>query len=148
MTPVATLSDTPDEAAIGAVLRGLSAFNEAAVGGGPLQGPPLFVFLRDGEAGEALGGLVGRVYGGWLYVELLYLPEALRGGGWGRRLMGMAEEEARRRGLFGIRLSTYSFQARGFYEGLGYAVYGELPDCPPGHVMYALAKRLAPLGDA
>jgi hypothetical protein len=37
-----------------------------------------------------------------------------------------AEQEAKARGCRGAWLDTYSFQARGFYERLGYAVFGAL----------------------
>jgi hypothetical protein len=37
-------------------------------------------------------------------------------------------------------LDTYSFQARGFYERLGYAVFGTLDDYPPGQSRIFLHK--------
>jgi hypothetical protein len=40
-------------------------------------------------------------------------------------------------------LDTFSFQARGFYEKLGYCVFGTLDDYPPGHSRFYLTKRLA-----
>ena len=44
--------------------------------------------------------------------------------------------------MTGIWLDTFSFQARRFYEKLGYVVFGELPDYPAGHSRYFLQKRL------
>jgi hypothetical protein len=35
---------------------------------------------------------------------------------------------------------TQDFQAPAFYRKHGYSVFGELPDLPPGHVRYSLAK--------
>ncbi|WP_241666849.1 GNAT family N-acetyltransferase [Muricoccus nepalensis] len=131
------------------VWAGLLAFNEARAGAGSFASRPLSVLLRD-EGGAVLGGLVGRSYAGWLYVELFHLPEAQRGAGNGRAILRAAEEEARARGCLGVRLETYSFQAPGFYAGLGYSVVGRLRDCPPGHTRFSLARRLdgAPLRDA
>jgi GNAT superfamily N-acetyltransferase len=74
------------------------------------------------------------------YVELLFVPESLRRGGLGRRLMRDAEEEAVRRGCRGAWLDTFSFQARGFYERLGYAAFGFIEDYPPGHSRIFLKK--------
>jgi GNAT superfamily N-acetyltransferase len=74
------------------------------------------------------------------YVELLFVPESLRRGGLGRRLMRDAEEEAIRRGCRGAWLDTFSFQARGFYERLGYAAFGLIEDYPPGHSRIFLKK--------
>jgi hypothetical protein len=54
----------------------------------------------------------------------------------------MAEAEAVRRGCHGAQLDTYSFQAQGFYEKLGYAVFGIVEDYPSGHSRIYLSKRL------
>ena len=40
-------------------------------------------------------------------------------------------------------LSTYSFQARPFYEKYGYEVVGEIPDHPPGHSLFFIEKMIA-----
>ena len=139
-----TLEDTA--AARDAVWDGLRLFNEAASGPGSFDSTPLAVVLR-GEDGAALGGLIGRSYSGWLYVELFHIPEAHRRAGLGRQMLSMAEGEAAARGCIGVRLETYSFQAPGFYARMGYTIVGELRDCPPGHTRFSLAKRLdgAPL---
>jgi ribosomal protein S18 acetylase RimI-like enzyme len=78
----------------------------------------------------------------WLFIRLLWLPETLRGTGLGRDLMQRAEAEASARGCGNVWLDTYSFQARGFYEKLGYTVFGTLEGYPPGHRRYFLQKRL------
>ena len=41
-------------------------------------------------------------------------------------------------------LSTFSFQARPFYEQLGYALIGTLEDYPEGHSLFFMTKRLTP----
>ncbi len=56
--------------------------------------------------------------------------------------MEAAERAARERGCVGVFLDTYSFQARPFYEGLGYTLFDELPDYPPGAAKHYLFKRL------
>lgn len=75
-----------------------------------------------------------------LFVELLALGPA-RGRGLGRRLMRDAEAEARRRGLSGIWLDTWTFQAPGFYARLGFAECGRIRDYPPGHDRIFYVKR-------
>ena len=102
---------------------------------------PLDIFIRD-EEGRLCGGLVGATYWGWLEVEDLWLSAALRGRGIGRRLMSMAEAEARARGCARVWLRTFDFQARGFYEKLGYRVVGRLEDYPPGDALYWMRKDL------
>ena len=46
--------------------------------------------------------------------------------------MQLAEREAVQRGCHGAWLDTFEFQARGFYERLGYTCFGELPNYPAG----------------
>ena len=57
--------------------------------------------------------------------------------------MRRAEHEAIRRGCHSAWLDTYEFQARGFYERLGYSGFGQLDDYPPGFVRYFMKKALA-----
>ncbi len=103
---------------------------------------PLDVYVRDGE-GQLLGGIVCDTFWGWLCIDLVWLDERARGRRYGSRMMAMAEVEARRRGCTRARVTTYSFQARGFYEKLGYRVVGQLDDWPPGGAHYTLRKDFA-----
>lgn len=103
---------------------------------------PLAVFLRDAETGTIAAGLVGMTFWEWLHIDLLWVRENLRHLGYGRRLVEEAEAEARRRGCRRAFLSTLSFQAPQFYTSLGYVVFAELPDLPPGFVRYYLTKAL------
>ncbi|HEV7264726.1 MAG TPA: GNAT family N-acetyltransferase [Falsiroseomonas sp.] len=139
MTPSLALTDTPTAAEEAAVRSALREANEAT--GFPHDSKPLAVLLRD-AAGAVVGGLWGRTGWSWLYVENLAVPPALRGEGFGGRMLAMAEAEARMRGCIGARLDTYSFQARGFYEGRGYALAGAIEDCPPGQTRFTMVKRL------
>ena len=125
-----------DDAAV--IRDGLHAYNDSKV-----DSPDghLGILLKD-DSGNTLGGLTGRWYYGWLFVELLFLPEHLRGQDFGTAIMQAAETYARQQGLIGVWLDTFGFQARGFYEKLGYVVFGELPDYPAGHSRYFLQKRL------
>jgi GNAT superfamily N-acetyltransferase len=134
------LSDKEDAGTEKAVEDGLIAFNDAAAG--PHDWRPLTLSVRRDGEGAVVGGLVGRTFFGWLFVSLFYLPPDLRRQGLGKELLRRAEEEARARGCVGARLDTFSFQARGFYEKQGYAVFGTIPDCPPGHARFFLSKRL------
>jgi len=102
-------------------------------------------FVLRGEYGDVLGGLLGQLWGGWLQVSYLWVAEGARGLGHGTRLMKNAEVHAGRLGAIGVTLETYSFQARTFYERLGYEVFGTLDGCPRGHDKFFLRKALAGL---
>lgn len=135
------VTDQPTSADEAAIRDGLVGFNEAAIGLRGRDRLELAVLLRD-ESRATVGGAIGQSYHGWARVELLWLPAALRGQGWGRRLMQAVEAEALSRRCLGVRLETANFQARGFYEKLGYEAFGHLADFPPGHTVFWLAKRL------
>jgi len=121
------------------VVNGVDNFNIAATGLPAYF--PVNVLLR-GEDGDVLGGLLGQLWGGWLQIVYLWVAEPYRGQGFGAQLMQTAEIYARRRGAIGATLETHSFQARPFYERLGYTVFGTLEDYPPGHAKHFMSKRL------
>lgn len=102
---------------------------------------PLSVLIRDAK-GEIVGGLIGKIHWGWLFVSHLWVAEALRSQGYGRQLMLTAEKAAKERGCDRVYLDTFSFQALGFYERLGYQIFGVLEDFPPGHQRYFLQKQI------
>jgi GNAT superfamily N-acetyltransferase len=129
-----------------AIQNALDAFSDPRAGGtGDWPAHDLCFVLRD-AAGGILGGLWGRCYYDWLFVELLFVPEILRGQGLGTALLGMAEAEARLAGAVGLWLDTFSFQARDFYEQKGYRIFGEIAEYPPGHKRLFLSRLLDPTG--
>ena len=75
-------------------------------------------------------------------MDLLGLPPAFRRERLGSRLMTMAMDEARSRGCIGVHLDTFSFQARPFYEKLGFSLFGQLDGYPGGHTRFFMARRL------
>jgi len=136
-----TLTDSNDPALRNAIVGPLVAYNTDKTGRDDFR--PLAAVLSD-SGGQTIGGLWGRTAFGWLFVELLFVPESLRGQGLGRELMHRAEAEALTRGCHAAWLDTFQFQARGFYERLGYTCFGELSDYPPGFARYFLRKMLTP----
>jgi GNAT superfamily N-acetyltransferase len=100
------------------------------------------IFLRGAE-NEILAGLSGWTWAQACEIRILWIHSTLRGQGYGRRLMEMAEQEARSRGCKVIYLNSYSFQAPEFYRKLGFEVFARLDDFPPGHYHDHLVKRLA-----
>ena len=137
----------PTEADRHVVALPLSAFNDAQLRGQKTADEPLALHIHD-EAGEVSGGVWGRSYYEWLFIELLVVPEGLRGRGLGTSLLARAEDVARGRGCRGVWLDTFSFQARGFYEKHGYVVFGRIDDYPAPHCRFFLSKRWAPVSPA
>lgn len=104
---------------------------------------PVGFFLRN-DPGEWLGGCTGYIWGGWLHVRWLWVTQALRGSGYGSKLLTAAERFGAQRGAAAVTLETHSFEARAFYLKHGYVVFGTLEDYPPGHNKYFLRKPLRP----
>lgn len=141
MLPKITLTDAPENDAVETLSRLITQFNQIA-SSRPNDFRPLAILISDSETGEALGGLWGWTSFAFLHIDVLFIPEELRGTGLGRRLIAQAEAEAIERGCRGAWLDTFSFQARGFYERLGYTVFGSIEDYPPGHSRFFLKKTL------
>jgi len=134
-----TVTDAADEETRKAVLAPLVEYNSSQAG--PSQNRPLAVLVRD-DQGAVIGGLWGHTGYDWLFTQLLVVPAALRGRGVGTDIMQLAEREAAQRGCHGAWLDTFEFQARGFYERLGYECFGELPNYPKGYARFFMKKAL------
>jgi GNAT superfamily N-acetyltransferase len=118
----------------------LTAFNERIVGKD--NHASLLVTARD-AAGDLAGGLTGDTYWGWLSIAILWVREDCRGEGIGTRLVRAAEEGARARGCRRAHVDTMDFQAPGFWERMGYRLFGVLDDLPEGHSRRFYWKDLA-----
>jgi N-acylglucosamine-6-phosphate 2-epimerase len=144
--------EVPDEDLRRRVRREIKRFNDrrspvfAQARAPERRAAPLDAYVLDGRA-RLVAGLVGTARFWWtgrggLEIEELWVDEPLRGRGYGRRLVARVEDEARRRGCVFAHVRTFSFQARGFYERLGYRVVGRLDEYAPGVTLYWLKKDL------
>ena len=140
--PKLLLTDAPDREARRIIDDGLSGHNVEHAGYWDTR--PLAVLVQDPESGRTLGGLLGRTSLGLLFVDLVFLPAALRGRDIGSRILRMAEEEALRRGCRAAVLYTISFQAPGFYERHGWREFGRIDCDPPGTARVFMTKTLLP----
>jgi len=123
-------SDTAAPGTCEALFQALDECSRDVIG--PAKPRLLVIPIRD-DAGAVRGGLWGCTMFEWLHVQMLVVPERLRGKGLGTALMDLAEREARARGCRGMHVDTFSFQAAPFYRKLGFTLFGVLDDYPPGH---------------
>lgn len=138
-TPTILYAPTPQPDELATVRAGLSAYNRLHAPDDTVQ--RLTLFVRDGQ-NTIVGGLLGGTIWHWLYIEILWVSDVLRGRGYGSRLLAEAERMAIERGCIAAQLDTMSWQALTFYERHGYTVYGVLDNFPPGHCKYFLQKPL------
>jgi GNAT superfamily N-acetyltransferase len=138
---VSTVTFAFDESAetAKAIRDGLTAFNRKAVNFP--EPTPVNVAVHD-ENGRLCGGVVGRVSHDTLYSDIVWLDDSLRGGGHGRAMMEKVENKARALGARIAWLYTLSWQARPFYEKLGYRVFGEMEFDDGTHRRYFMRKDL------
>jgi predicted N-acetyltransferase YhbS len=140
MNPVVTLTDAPAREAEHVIESGLARYN--AEQAGIADSRPLAVLVSDPATDNVVGRLLGRTSLGVLFVDLFFLPDALRGHRLGSRMLQLAEDEARRRGCEAAVLYTISFQAPEFYERHGYRRFGTIACRPPGTSRIFLSKAL------
>ena len=103
---------------------------------------PTHVALALQDGSTIHGGLLGFVQWDWFHIETLGVAASLRGQGWGRKLIDAAEDIAREQDCQGMWLSTFTFQAPGFYDRLGFEKCGEITDHPVGQSRLFYMRRL------
>jgi N-acetylglutamate synthase-like GNAT family acetyltransferase len=131
--------EQPAESTMEIVEEGLSSFDTQQIGNRKSQRISFVVQTPDKKI---VGGVSGEMNWNWLYVDLLWVKDELRGRGFGHRLMTVIENEAKKLGATKAYLDTYSFQAPEFYKKLGYREFGKLKDFPAGHQKYFLTRDL------
>ena len=102
---------------------------------------PIEIIARD-EQNEIIGGLYGHSIWGTLEVKTLVVKLENRNQGIGRKLIIEAEKEAKNRNCRFISLDTFSFQAPGFYEKLGFEKIGTETDFSKGFEKYYYRKKI------
>jgi GNAT superfamily N-acetyltransferase len=135
----AALEDDPEDKVLRGLLDGMRAFNAAAVPG--LKSHKIVAAIRDGD-GALHGGVIGRLAGDSVYMEVVWTDDSTRGIGLGRDMMKLVEDRAREQGAREAWLYTMSFQAKPFYEKLGYSQFAELPWLGGRHARHFMRKDL------
>lgn len=133
------LDEDPNAENLRTVVDGVRAFNKSIIGHGPPR--PVASFLRD-EEGRIVGGAHGELWGRSVHIAAMWVDESQRGKGQGSALLTAVEDYAAANGCTVAFVETTSFQARPFYENLGYRVFGELEGIGEGVTLFFLRKDL------
>lgn len=112
----------PHEAAAKILEDGLDAYNLEQAG--DYDYSEFVIGAR--ENGTMVGGVLANVYWDAMFIKYVWIAKAQRRSGLGSKMIHATEEEGRKRGCIMSHLDTFSFQARGFYETLGYKTFGTL----------------------
>jgi len=140
MGPVTiTLDANPSANDLRQLLDGVRAFNRALSGNDCPRS--VACFLRDQE-GRIVGGAQGDLWGRSVHIAAMWVAEEHRGKGHGSALLGTIEAYAASQGYKLSYLETTSFQARPFYEKLGYRLFGELQGIDDECTLYFMRKNL------
>ena len=136
---VTGIESPPEKATLEDLGAGLKDYNERFTG--PSESKEFVVTLRDAK-GRFLGGIYCVFYWQALFVKWVWLDDSVRKTGLGAQLMRDAEREGQRLGATMAHLDTFSFQARGFYEKLGYRVFGTLDYPGAGFQRHYMSRLL------
>lgn len=138
------VTTTPTPSDMEFLSQGIQAYNRTTAPGLPevSEDDLKFAVLVRDDKGNIVGGIRATAFWGHLCIELLWLAETARGRGIGKRLVNSAEAFALEHGYRYARVETTSFQAKPFYEKLGYQVFGVLEDFPEGYTSFYMRKRL------
>lgn len=80
-----------------------------------------------------------------MHIAAMWVAEGYRGKGHGSALLETVESYVASQGCARAYLETTSFQARPFYESLGYRVFAELSGIDEGCTLFFLRKESKPL---
>lgn len=89
-----------------------------------------------------VAGITADIFGSWLLINFLWVDKTIRSQGIGRELMAKLENYAISQGCHSSMVDTFSFQAKPFYEQLGYECQMTLDNYPTSHSRYFFTKQL------
>ncbi len=78
-----------------------------------------------------------------LYVSTVFVDEKYRRKGVGEKLIREMEKRAAAMGVNTIRLDTFNWQGKEFYEALGYQSAGHYDNAEDGYSEYFFLKRIS-----
>lgn len=95
------------------------------------------------ENGEIIAGLDAEITAFHiLYVSTVFVKEEYRRKGYGRRLMHEMEKRAKEMGANMIRLDTFDYQGKEFYDALGYERVGHYRNDEDDFEEFFYVKRI------
>ena len=95
------------------------------------------------EGNQFIGGIFANIQYEYMFINRLFVDRKYRGNRIASKLMHVIEKEAIKRKISNLYLTTFEFQAAGFYKKHGYKVVMEVDDFPKGFKEYTLYKDIS-----
>jgi ribosomal protein S18 acetylase RimI-like enzyme len=121
------------------LLKNIQAYNESHVG----RYIRNFFALYIKSNNKIIAALNGHSLGDNCFINLVWVNEECRHQGLGSKLFAQLESYARSKNCKMIQLETYDFQAKGFYDQLGYTAVATFKNVFMGHTRYFMEKVLS-----
>lgn len=115
------LDSTPSDKNIATIYNGLKHYNLAEFCDLAEHDVACFAVNRQGEI---MAGVTGQYRGKTLQINYFWVSPALRNSGLGTTLFNGLENAAKDKKVHAVCLDTYSSQAPGFYQKLGFSEVG------------------------
>jgi ribosomal protein S18 acetylase RimI-like enzyme len=121
------------------MIKGMLAHH--AVNGHERKVSTYSIVLKNNED-VVLGMIIATFLYNGMEISTLWVDETVRKQGLGKKLMNLIEAEGIKRGSAIAYTNTFPWQAPGFYEKLGYTLYGKLEGVPAGSHLSYYCKKL------
>ena len=126
-------ADTLSEQDQNLVWQGIELHTQGIVGA---TGRHELIYLLKSDAGEIQGAVQGNYDNfGWLWIDSLWVSEAVRGLGYGTMLLNTIEQAALDKQCHHSHLTSFSYQAADFYLKQHYTVFAELDNYVPEQII-------------
>ena len=122
------------------IKKGIIDYNSPFFGSNSAQ--PFTIYIKDSKS-EVIAGLTGFYKGKYSRVDLLWVQEDYRSKGIGKKLVLKLEEFSKSKGCLYIQLDTFDFQARPFYEKMGFKCVGTVSKWVEERDCYFMRKTLS-----
>lgn len=132
------VSNERDRDLYDSLVSGIREYNNEKLG--EEETLPLSVVVHD-ESGVLIGGLYGGTAFKHFFINVVWVDKKARKNGLGRKIMELAEVEAKKRGCIAAQVDTLSIQAPVFYEKLGFETVGKAPGITEDLDRYFLLKK-------
>lgn len=137
------ITTNPNEQDAKTISQGITDFNHSEIPDlEPIEKEVKFSVFARNQTKNIVGGIRAICFWNTLHIELLWLSESCRGKGVGKELIESAENFAKENGCEKVFVETTSWQAKPFYEKIGYKLIATLNDRPKGHASHYLTKKL------